>query len=200
MTFNSTNQAKPLPPLLSLLKPLSIFSKRIMFIVLFLLTHIEVAIAHNNVVVIPLAGDDVIVEVPTELTPTTPIANVDTSQSDYTIGSLTAVDNITKLEWQRMDDNIERNWHDAWDYCADLALDTHDDWRLPAATELQSIADYSSTTKPYIDPVAFTNTNSDAFYWSATMEASNSSRAWAAIGGFVGTASTTSLGFVRCVR
>lgn len=158
-----------------------------------------IAHAQNRVVVIPMQGDDVIVEVPAPLTPTTPIANIDTDQNDYTIGALTAVDNITRLEWQRMDDDVERVWDDAWDYCANLDLDNHDVWRLPMAIELQSIADYGSTTDP-IDPVAFTNANTGSFYWSATSDASNSRRAWAAVGGFTGLANKTNTGFVRCVR
>jgi len=156
--------------------------------------------AQNRVVVIPLAGDDVIVEVPAELTPTTPIANIAPSQSDYIIGALTAIDNTTKLEWQRMDDDVPRSWDDAWDYCADLDLDSHEDWRLPQVTELQSLADYSSTIAPFIDPVAFTNTNSSAIYWSATNSARNSNSAWATVGPLTGIGSKTGVGFVRCVR
>ena len=157
------------------------------------------ATAHNQVVVIPMAGDDV--EVPAELTPTTPIANVDTSQADYTIAALTVIDNITKLEWQRMDDNTARNWDAAWDYCAALDLDNHDDWRLPTIIELQSIVDYGSATVPTIDQVAFTNTNS-SFYWSASSRASSSSSAWFVFfnNGVVLSDVKTNNYFVRCVR
>jgi len=136
-----------------------------------------IAHAHNRVVVVPLAGDDVIVEVPAELTPTTPVANISPSQSDYTIDVLTVIDNTTKLEWQRMDDNVGRNWDEAWGYCANLNLDGHNDWRLPTVTELQTIIDYGSAVAPMINQVAFTNTGS-TFYWSATNSASISSSAW----------------------
>lgn len=129
--------------------------------------------AHNNVVVIPMAGDDV----PAELTPTITIANVETDQNDYTISAVTVIDKTTKLEWQRMDDNVTRNWDDAWRYCANLNLDGHNDWRLPSVTELQSIVDYGSANAPDIDPVAFTNTDA-TFYWTATNSASISSSAW----------------------
>jgi len=160
--------------------------------------------AQNKVVVIPLAGDEVIVEVPTALKPSTPVANVDTSQSDYTIGALTVIDNITRLEWQRQDDDIERNWDNAWSYCAGLELDGHEDWRLPRIKELQSIVDYGQVAAPLIDPVAFTNTNT-TFYWSATTESISSSNAWLIFFG-VGAVNVFNTGkgndniFVRCVR
>jgi len=134
-----------------------------------------IAYSHNRVVVIPLAGDDV--EVPAELTPTTPVASIAPSQSDYTIGALTAIDNTTKLEWQRMDDDTPRSWDDAWNYCANLNFDGHNDWRLPSVTELQSILNYASANAPLIDQVAFTNTGS-TFYWSATNSASIAGSAW----------------------
>ena len=158
---------------------------------------LNTAHAHNNVVVIPMAGDDV----PAELTPTMPVANVATSASDYTISANTVIDNITKLEWQRMDDDTLRNWNEAWDYCANLDLDSHDDWRLPAPTELQSIVDYGSASTPLIDQVAFTNTNS-SFYWSASGRASSSSSAWniSFNSGIVNSNNKTNNNHVRCVR
>jgi len=159
------------------------------------------ASAQNKVVVIPMAGDDVIVEVPAELTPTTPIANVVTSQADYIINAVTVIDNITKLEWQRMDDGTGRNWDDAWDYCADLPLDNHDDWRLPSITELQSIVDYGSPSAPLINQVAFTNTINGG-YWSAFTRADTSSRAWPVNfnNGIIASLDKTSVFTVRCVR
>ena len=48
----------------------------IFFVVISVQVNINLALAHNNVVVIPMAGDEVFVE----QTPTTPIANVNTSQ------------------------------------------------------------------------------------------------------------------------
>ena len=115
--------------------------------------------AHNNVVVIPLAGDDV----SAKLTPTTPIAKVDPNQSDYDIGILTVFDNTTKLEWQREDDSINRNWEESVDYCSSLNLDNHSDWRLPTLTELLSIVDYGQLTTPLIDPIVFPNTSTGAY-------------------------------------
>ncbi len=162
------------------------------------------ALAHNKVVVVPMAGDDVIVEVPAELTPTTPIANVNTNQNDYTISALTVIDKITGLEWQRQDDDVTRNWDDAWNYCAGLDLDNHQDWRLPAIKELQSIFDYGQVTPPAIDQVAFPNTDS-TFYWSATTFSNSVSSAWLIFFG-VNSLNIFDAGkgndnlFVRCVR
>jgi len=111
-----------------------------------------------------------------DLTPTMPIANVDTSDLDYTMGSKRLRDNITGLEWQRVDDGIERTWEEAWEYCADLSLGSHDDWRLPTITELISIVDYGATAWPYIDQIAFPNTSYN--YWSATTDANDGDEAW----------------------
>ena len=153
------------------------------------------ATAHNKVVVIPMAGDDL----PAKLTPSTPIANVDTNQNDYTIGSLTVIDNITGLEWQRQDDDINRSWNDAWDYCSGLALDGRVDWRLPDIKELQSIVDYGATDT-LIDQVAFPNT--DPFYWSASPQAGTSNRAWRILfnGGFIDDTGEATTQTIRCVR
>lgn len=171
-------------------------------IVALLLVH-ATAYAHNKVVVIPMAGDDI--EVPAELTPSTPIANVDTNQNDYTISPLTVIDNITGLEWQRQDDNVTRTWNEAWDYCANLDLDSLQDWRLPRIKELQSIFDYGQLTPPAIEQVAFPNTDS-SFYWSGTSYAGNSNNAWLIFFGISSGLNIFNSGkandnlFVRCVR
>jgi len=158
---------------------------------------VNTAAAHNRVVVIPLAGDDV----PAELTPTTPVAKVNTTQGDYMIMNTTVIDTTTQLEWQRQDDDTTRNWDDAWQYCVNLELDGHLDWRLPRVKELQSIVDYGQASAPTIEGVAFPNTNS-SFYWSASSRAGSSSSAWFVNFnlGVVSSGSKTSNGFVRCVR
>ena len=157
--------------------------------------------AHNNVVVVPLGGDDVIVSVPAPIIPTTPVTNVDTVQGDYTIMAMTVIDNTTTLEWQRQDDGVERNYDDSWDYCANLELDGHNDWRLPRVKELLSIVDYGQNFFLTIEAVAFTNTQ-DSRYWSATNLARTSSAAWVISfeGGFIDEDSKASESFVRCVR
>jgi hypothetical protein len=56
-------------------------------------------------------------------------------------------DNITKLQWQNdasMSNNQgDFNWFQAIEYCEDLALGGHEDWRLPNINELTSIADFT---------------------------------------------------------
>ena len=182
--------------------------KCLRYVALLILSLEPIAHAQNKVVVIPLEGDrvivevpgeEVIVEVPTTLTPTTPLANVDTDQSDYTISALTAIDNITRLEWQRMDDGVSRTWDDAWDYCVNLNIDIQSDWRLPTVTELLSIVDYGRASAPLIDPVAFINPTSN-LYWSASNFAGSSTRAWGVQEGFTGDLNKTTLRRVRCVR
>lgn len=157
----------------------------------------------NKVVVIPLAGD------PPPLKAVTPIPPADTSQSNYIINDNpgdedTVLDTVTGLEWQRMDDNVIRNWDEAFAYCDDLNNDaafagkTH--WRLPSVTELQSIVDYGNSL-PAIEGVAFTGTNSSS-YWSASSVASNSADAWLvnfSSGGFSNNNVTVNY-HVRCVR
>lgn len=153
--------------------------------------------AHTQVVVIPLAGDDV----PAERIPTTPIANIAISQDDYIIGLLTTIDNITKLEWQRTPDDLFVNWGNAWNYCANLSLDGHDDWRLPIINELLSIVDYGSTSASLIEQAAFNNTEPN-FYWSASSDASDTADAWgiAFDSGGVSPGVKRINGYVRCVR
>ena len=157
---------------------------------------VNTAAAQNRVVVIPMAGDDV----PAELTPTTPVAKVNTEQGDYMIMNTTVIDTTTQLEWQRQDDDIQRTWDDAWQYCFDLDLGGHQDWRLPRIKELQSIVDYGQASAPLIEGLAFPNTNS--FYWSASTQASDSSSAWGVsfTGGPVSNFNKTDGIFVRCVR
>jgi len=117
------------------------------------------------------------------------------------------VDHVTGLSWQ--DDTAvtsnEQNWTDAIIYCNDLnttANSGYDDWRLPTIDELVYITD-KGKYNPAIDnsPTAFQNTNSSS-YWTATTNASNTSRAWVVDFNY-GSGSNGGKGFsgyVRCVR
>lgn len=155
----------------------------------------QLSYAQNKVVVIPLFGDD------TPQEPTAPVAKVDPSATDYTIMSLTTIDNITGLEWQRIDDDVTRTWNVALDYCADLILDGKTDWRLPDVVELQSIVDYGLTVAPIIDSMAFPDTDTTP-YWSASSLASSSVGAWVVFfsNGEVNSVNKALSFFVRCVR
>jgi len=73
----------------------------------------------------------------------------------------------TGLIWQAVDDGQLRNWADANQYCADLALGGYDDWRLPRVDELQTIVDYSRSY-PAIDSV-FAPCISSAYWTSSTV-------------------------------
>jgi hypothetical protein len=56
------------------------------------------------------------------------------------------------------------SWCDALDYCKDLVLGGHADWRLPNVRELESIVDYGRLS-PAANPVFRAE---DARYWSCT--------------------------------
>ena len=152
------------------------------------------ALAANKVVVIPMAGDDII---PSPFRPLTAASPPDT---DYTITANTVVDKKTGLEWQRLDDDTTRTWDVAMTYCSDLTLDSKTDWRLPEVSELQSIVKYDASS-PAINGVAFPGTNS-SYYWSASSYAAFSSSAWRVNFnvGNVSASDKTGSYYVRCVR
>ena len=89
----------------------------------------------------------------------------------------TVTDTKTCLMWQDNEDakTVTKNWQDAINYCANLTLANHNDWRLPNYNELESIVDLSKYN-PSIDPT-FQNVVSSG-YWSSTTRASNIDYAW----------------------
>lgn len=112
-------------------------------------------------------------------------------------------DTTTNLQWQ--DDVIVPNlhtlsWIEAIEYCEDLDLDAHEDWRLPNINELNSIVDYSSFNQS-IDKSEFSNTKS-ANYWSSTTHSAYNDSTWN-IDFYYGLSDYTSKlaeNYVRCVR
>lgn len=152
--------------------------------------------AQNKVVVITLAGDEI--EIAPE--PFAPVTKQSPPNSDYTIGGVTVVDNITGLEWQRIDDDTPRAWDDAFQYCMDLSLDGKIDWRLPLVDELKSIVDYG-VSSPSINVAAFPSTNASN-YSSVSRVAIFSDVAWLVnfSDGAVGSNLATNTYYVRCVR
>ena len=88
----------------------------------------------------------------------------------------TVTDTCTELTWQqdtadvngdgvRDGDGDSIAWCDALDYSEALNFAGKDDWRLPNASELQSIIDYG-TSNPAMDPL-FTAVHGP-FYWAST--------------------------------
>lgn len=120
--------------------------------------------------------------------------------ADFTKSGNIVTDGTTKLEWQ--DDAVSSTlgWASAIDYCENLTLDTHSDWRLPNIKELTSIVD-DTKSHPSIDNTVFQNPPFNN-YWSSTTTASNSSRAWCVAfnTGYQNNRNKALNNSVRCVR
>jgi len=106
-------------------------------------------------------------------------------------GDGTVSDLATGLMWMQGDSGEGMPWEDALAYCEALDDAGHDDWRLPSAKELQSIADYDRgpdiTGSAAIDPLfscsAITNEAGDSdypYYWSSTTHAASNGTGGAA--------------------
>jgi hypothetical protein len=123
----------------------------------------------------------------------------------------TVTHKCTGLVWQRC--SVGQTWNgtsctgSAQAYTYDQAIALKDsfagnnDWRLPNANELQTIAEYGSYN-PAINSSLFPNTPTDNYFWSASPVADYSGYAW--IVGFVngggGWSDGYNLNFVRLVR
>ena len=115
-------------------------------------------------------------------------------------GDGTVTDNMTGLVWQRQDDNVKRSWDEAVEYCEDLILAEHTDWRLPDEYELQGIVDYGRKI-PAIDTTYFPGTAASE-YWSSSAFAYDLDFIWSVKFDFgsIRYGSKGSPGYVRCVR
>jgi hypothetical protein len=90
-------------------------------------------------------------------------------------GNGTITDRTTRLQWQKSDDGITRNWQAALAYCEALSPNEPIGWRLPNAKELQSIVDYtrapvpvtSNRAGPAIEPI-FVTTSVESYFWTST--------------------------------
>jgi len=110
-------------------------------------------------------------------------------------------DSKTGLQWQDNEEanTVTKTWIEAINYCENLTLGSHDDWRLPNFNELDSLAD-KSKRNPAISPV-FQNVVS-YYYWSSTTVVSYGDGAWGVYfdGGFGDWLSKSYSYYVRCVR
>ncbi|MBK1724773.1 hypothetical protein CKO23_21615 [Thiocystis violacea] len=90
-------------------------------------------------------------------------------------GDGTVTDHATGLMWMQDDNGEAVNWEAALAYAKNATIAGYDDWRLPNAKEIQSIADYSGVF-PAIDTSVFnlsklTNIKGQTdypFYWTST--------------------------------
>jgi hypothetical protein len=92
-------------------------------------------------------------------------------------GDGTVTDTTTGLMWQQAEAG-EMTWEEALEYCNDLSLAGHNDWRLPNRNELQSLVDYW-VYDPAMDTAAFPG-EWHWFFWSSTTDGGYlaSGRAW----------------------
>ncbi len=80
-------------------------------------------------------------------------------------GDGTVTDLSTSLMWQQATAPDLYTWHQAYDYCNNLTLDGHYDWRLPTHDGLITLVD-TSFGSPTIDTTFFPDTQT-YWYWSS---------------------------------
>jgi len=78
----------------------------------------------------------------------------------------TVTDTTTRRMWEQSDDGYQKSVYEAYQYCEELDLAGHADWRMPTIIELKEIANVSRYKKePIISEVFDTKASS---YWSQT--------------------------------
>jgi hypothetical protein len=106
--------------------------------------------------------------------PAKPVTTTGERLKDNRDGTVT--DKKTGLMWQQDDDRKQRNWSESQDYCGNLSLAGHKDWRLPSIQNLtdlfQVIGSDEQVQKKYF-PRMITNVELYpgivAGYWSSTV-------------------------------
>ncbi len=97
------------------------------------------------------------------------------------LGNGTVCDNVTGLEWQQKSAPDTYRWQEAFDYCNNLELGNHDDWRLPTIEELSTLVDSGIPDPgPTVNIDYFPDTIGSAYsdYWSSTVDADVFTKAW----------------------
>jgi hypothetical protein len=118
------------------------------------------------------------------------------------LGNGVVRDNVTGLEWQKATAPGTYTWQQAIDYCNNLSLGGHSDWRLPTIKELTTLVDSSIPYPgPTINTTFFPGTVASN-YWSSTTGAGRTTGAWGVYfyGGYVNGYAKTNYGYVRAVR
>jgi len=125
------------------------------------------------------------------------------SYNDNGDGSVT--DNVTGLLWMKSDDGNDYSWEEARNYCEDLDLAGHSDWRLPDRHELIGLLKMTKSQsdlpiEPGIEDSVF---DCRTVYWSNDAYVGDPETAWAVFfNRGVGTSRLSLDGpaYVRCVR
>jgi len=99
-------------------------------------------------------------------------------------GNGTVTDTITGLMWQQADGG-EMTIQSAINYCNNLSLGGHSDWRLPNAHEGFSILN-EQNTNPALNSSIFTTTLAE-YWWTSTRQTNDTNKVWATnAGGGIG--------------
>ena len=122
--------------------------------------------------------------------------------TDSSKKTLTWKDSRTGLEWQFHSPG-KMTWHEALEYADSLELDGRNDWRLPAARELETLIDRKTLLeriRPIMrEDVPFRDTLS---YWSSTTFSPDTNSAWIVMfdGGYILSYYKSNQYNIRCVR
>jgi len=122
--------------------------------------------------------------------------------ASFLLASETVTTSSTGLMWQDNSEatNTKRDWKGALNYCAELSLAGHSDWRLPSIKELESIVDVSRHNPSIQED--FKNVSTSGRYWSSSVYVPSSKSAWVVHfeDGSVYDYRKTREYYVRCVR
>ena len=113
-------------------------------------------------------------------------------------GRSTWIDPKTGLEWQVESPGV-MTWHAAMAYAEGLSLNGHEDWRIPACIELESLLDRTQYRPRMREEVPFRDTRA---YWSASTFGRDKNSAWIVNfdGAYVLSYYKSNLYHIRCVR